>query len=132
MNNKIKTGFIDIDHITNDIKQDELIIVGGRPGMGKTAFALSMILNNEIQAKKNIVYFSLELSYSQVFQKLTFIDTGIQINELRKGKLSAKEIEVFVAAFAADAKLLQVTATINSKANLFTALLSWVISRKLF
>jgi replicative DNA helicase len=62
--------------------------------MGKTAFALSMMLKNDIQDKKNIVYFSLELSYSQVIQKLTFIDIGIQINELWKGKLSAKEIKL--------------------------------------
>jgi hypothetical protein len=53
-----------------------------------------MMLKNDIQDKNDIVYFSLELSYSQVIQKLKLIDSEIHINESRKGNLSAKEIEL--------------------------------------
>lgn len=91
---KLEIGFKDLNLIIKGINQGELVIVGGRPGMGKTAFALSMMLKNDIQDKNNIVYFSLELSYSQVLQKLKLIDIETHINELEKGKLFAKEIEL--------------------------------------
>ena len=81
------TGFIDFDRKTSGLQPSDLIILAGRPGMGKTALALNMAHYAASKAKKAVVVFSLEMSKSQLGIRLLGFDSGIDSNKLRTGFL---------------------------------------------
>lgn len=84
----IPSGFHELDNITSGWQNSDLIILAGRPGMGKTAFTLSMARNIIVNNKIPLVFFSLEMSSTQLITRLISFETGISSDELRKGKLS--------------------------------------------
>lgn len=81
------TGFIDFDRKTSGLQPSDLIILAGRPGMGKTALALNMAHYAASKAKKAVVVFSLEMSKAQLGIRMLGFDSGIDANRLRNGFL---------------------------------------------
>ena len=73
----IPSGFTEIDEITSGWQNSELIIIAARPGMGKTAFVLSMARNISVEHKMPIAIFSLEMSSIQLITRLITSETGL-------------------------------------------------------
>jgi replicative DNA helicase len=91
----VPTGFIDLDKMTGGLQPSDLLIVAGRPGMGKTAWMLTVANNAALLHKKRVAVFSLEMSNEQVVQRLVAQQTGIDSQKLRTGKLSPDDLDLF-------------------------------------
>lgn len=83
----VPTGFIDLDKLLGGFQPSDLVIVAGRPGSGKTSFALS-IMQYAAEKKKRIALFSLEMSAEQLVQRLVASMGEIDSQNLRLGKIS--------------------------------------------
>ena len=83
----ISSGFSDFDQMTSGFHPSDLIILAARPAMGKTAFALNLALNAAMKSKKGVLLFSLEMSSSQLLQRLFSIEAGIGLQKIRNGFL---------------------------------------------
>jgi len=95
----VPSGFYDLDKLTLGFQPAELIIIGARPGMGKTAIALSMAVNVSIRQNKPSAYFSLEMSDRALMMRLLSAEAGVESNKLRKGHFSQSErADIFHAA----------------------------------
>jgi replicative DNA helicase len=88
----IPTGFKDLDELTSGFQRSDLIIIAGRPSMGKTAFALSIALHASALTKFPTAIFSLEMSKSQLAQRMLCAEARINMHQLRSGKLPHKEL----------------------------------------
>src|SRR5690606_23569519 len=87
----IPTGFHDLDKLTSGWQPSDLIIVAARPGMGKTAFTLSMARNMAIDYQAPVAFFSLEMSSVQLITRLISSETGLSSETLRTRKLEKHE-----------------------------------------
>lgn len=87
----IPTGFSDLDKLITGLNRSDLIIVGARPGMGKTAFALNVARNVAVQSQKTVCFFSLEMSRDQLAQRLLSSEALIESGKLRTGNLTPDE-----------------------------------------
>jgi len=94
----VPTGFIDIDRMLGGLQPSDLLIIAGRPGMGKTGFILSALKNAALIHKKHVAIFSLEMSNEQLVQRIIAQETGIDSTRLRSGKLSPDEWLLFTQA----------------------------------
>jgi replicative DNA helicase len=94
----VPTGFIDLDRLLSGLQPSDLIIVAGRPGMGKTGLAISIAKNAAQTHKKHVAIFSLEMSNEQLVQRLISQETGIDSQRLRTGKLEEPEWPLFTHA----------------------------------
>jgi replicative DNA helicase len=94
----VPTGLVDLDRLFGGLQKSDLLIVAGRPGMGKTGFMLSILKNAAQRHKKHIAMFSLEMSNEQLVQRLIAQETGIDTQRLRTGKLTEEEIPLFTHA----------------------------------
>jgi len=94
----VPTGFIDLDRLLGGLQPSDLLIIAGRPGMGKTAFMLSAAKNAAQIHKKHVAIFSLEMSNEQLVQRLIAQETGIDSQRLRTGKLEEHEWPIFTHA----------------------------------
>jgi replicative DNA helicase len=81
----IPSGFYDLDKITAGFQKAELIIIGARPAMGKTALALSMAANISIRQKRPAAFFSLEMSDHSLMIRLLSAEAGIDSRKLKAG-----------------------------------------------
>jgi len=86
----VTTGFRDLDGLLHGLMRSDLIIVAARPSMGKTSLQLSIALSAAKQGKR-VAIFSLEMSASQLFQRLLSSETQIDSQKLRRGKISESE-----------------------------------------
>lgn len=89
----VPSGFANLDRVTFGWQQSELIVVAGRPAMGKTSFILSACRNASIMHGKPIAYFSLEMSTHQIIKRLISSETEIDQEKFRKGNLTNLEWE---------------------------------------
>lgn len=87
----VPTGFTELDNITAGWQKSDLIIIAARPGMGKTAFVLSLARNTSVDYKKPVAVFSLEMSAVQLITRLIASEAEIESDKLRKGKLEEHE-----------------------------------------
>jgi replicative DNA helicase len=87
----VSTGFEKLDRLTSGWQPSDLVIVAARPGMGKTALALSMARNVSVQKKIPVAFFSLEMSSVQLITRLISSETGLSSDKLRTGKLADHE-----------------------------------------
>jgi len=87
----IPSGFKDLDELTAGFQPGELIILAGRPSMGKTALALAMAGNASLLAGKAVGFFSLEMAKSQLVQRLLCAQAKINMHSLRTGKLPLRD-----------------------------------------
>lgn len=83
----ISSGFSDFDQMTSGFHPSDLVILAARPAMGKTAFVLNLALNAAMKSKKGVLLFSLEMSSSQLLQRLLAIEAGIGLQKIRNGFL---------------------------------------------
>lgn len=86
----VTSGFDDLDKITSGWQPSDLIILAARPGMGKTAFALSLARNAAL-SKKAVAVFSLEMSKMQLVQRLIAMEAEINSKKIRNGQLDDYE-----------------------------------------
>jgi replicative DNA helicase len=93
----VPTGFPRIDRLLGGLQRSDLIIVAGRPAMGKTSLALNIAHNAAIKSQR-IAVFSLEMSNEQLVQRLIASETGISSHRLRTGKLQEDEWDKFAQA----------------------------------
>ncbi|RLD39543.1 MAG: replicative DNA helicase [Bacteroidetes bacterium] len=86
----IPSGFTELDRLTAGWQKSDLIVIAARPGMGKTAFALTMA-RNAAMAKRPVAVFSLEMSAVQLTTRLISSEAEITSNKLKKGELADHE-----------------------------------------
>jgi len=89
----VPTGFSDLDRITSGWQRSDMVVLAARPGMGKTAFVLSMARNMAVQFKQPVAVFSLEMSSLQLVNRLIASETEISAEKLRKGNLANHEYQ---------------------------------------
>lgn len=89
----VATGFEKLDKVTSGWQPSDLVIIAARPGMGKTAFVLSMARNMSIDFGHPVAIFSLEMSSVQLITRLISSETGLSSEKLRTGKLEKHEWE---------------------------------------
>lgn len=87
----VPSGFRALDALTSGWQKSDLIIIAARPGMGKTAFVLSMARNMSIRHKRSVGVFSLEMSSVQLVNRLISSESEISGDKLRKGNLRQDE-----------------------------------------
>ena len=95
-----RTGFSDLDNVLVGMGKGDFILVGARPGMGKTAFVLNIATNVAKQTKKAVCIFSLEMSAEQLVTRVLSSEAMIDSYALRTGKLDSKQWESIAAAAA--------------------------------
>jgi len=84
----VQTGFIDFDQKTSGLQPSELIILAGRPSMGKTALSLNIAANVGIREGKPVAIFSLEMSKEQLAIRMLCSEARIDSHKIRTGYLS--------------------------------------------
>lgn len=87
----VPSGFRMLDTITSGWQKSDLIIVAARPGMGKTAFMLSLVRNAAINYKLPVAMFSLEMSSVQLTYRLVSAEAELENDKIRKGLLEDYE-----------------------------------------
>ncbi len=86
----VTTGFKELDKMTGGWQNSDMIIIAARPGMGKTAFTLSLA-KNAAEFGKGVAIFSLEMANKQLVQRLISMEAHINGKALRNGKMSDDE-----------------------------------------
>lgn len=86
-----KTGFSDLDEVLAGMGNSDLILVGGRPGMGKTSFAMNIATNVAASTGKAVCIFSLEMSGEQLVNRMLSSEALVDSRSLRSGELSAED-----------------------------------------
>ncbi len=94
---KYFTGIFDLDKVTNGLHEEELTIIGARPGVGKTTFALQ-IAHKIANKGLGVGIISLEMSETQIIQKLISKIANIDSNKLRTGNINEKDLEKIAIA----------------------------------
>lgn len=89
----VPSGFKDLDELTSGFQPGDLIIIGGRPGMGKTAFALNIAQHLGVELGEPVAFFSLEMSKEQVAMRLLSSIAMVNSSSLRKGFISKRDWE---------------------------------------
>ena len=87
----VPTGFADIDAKILGLQKSSLVIVGARPAMGKTAFALNVATNVAQKSGLPVLIFSLEMSHSELTMRILSSEAGVESSKLRTGNLSVSE-----------------------------------------
>ena len=87
----IQTGYGDLDTTLAGIGQSDLVLVGARPGMGKTSFCLNIATNVAKQTGKNVCIFSLEMSSEQLVQRMLSSYAMVDSYNMRTGRLSTQD-----------------------------------------
>ena len=108
------TGMLDLDQLTCGLHNEELTIIGARPGMGKTTFALQIA---DYIAKKKIpvMFISLEMSEEQIITKLIAKDTRINSTKMRLGTLNDQEaVKVYEAGTELEERPLYITSNLRT------------------
>lgn len=100
-NEIIYTGFMELDKLTGGFKRGELILIAGRPAMGKTSFTLNIVQHVGINLKVPIVVFSLGKSKEQLVQHLICSNAEVDSKKLRFGNMQTKDWEKLVNTVSA-------------------------------
>ncbi len=87
----LATGFVDLDERTSGFQASDLIIVAGRPSMGKTAFCLNIAAYTAIEKGKTVAIFSLEMSKEQLVLRMLGSESRVDAHKLRTGHLSERD-----------------------------------------
>ena len=87
----IATGFAELDRMTAGFQRNDLIIVGARPSVGKTAFALNIAQNVATKTSENVAIFSLEMGAEQLVMRMLCAEGNINAQNLRTGALTDED-----------------------------------------
>jgi replicative DNA helicase len=96
----LPTGFVDLDAYTAGFHPSDLVIVAGRPSMGKTSFALNIAQHVAIAERRAVAVFSLEMSKELLVQRLLCSEAQVDAQKVRRGFTQAKDIERLTNAAA--------------------------------
>jgi len=88
----VQTGFSELDEMTTGLQPGDLVIVAGRPSMGKTAFVLSLALNTAMKYKNQTAIFSLEMSKESLVQRMLCSEARVNMHQLRSGTLPKRDL----------------------------------------
>jgi replicative DNA helicase len=94
----IPTGFIDFDTKTAGLQKGDLIIIAGRPSMGKSSFVTSIAEYVAVEEKAPVAFFSLEMSKEQLMQRFLCSQAKVDVHKLRTGFLSPSEWPLLTSA----------------------------------
>jgi len=97
----VPTGLKDLDDRLGGLHKQDLLIIAGRPSMGKTALATNVAFNAakkllEREKKSSIIFFSLEMSSEQLSTRILSEQSRIKSNDIRRGKINQDEFEKFI------------------------------------
>ncbi|MBQ8537662.1 MAG: replicative DNA helicase, partial [Clostridia bacterium] len=84
----VPTGFIDLDNLTTGLHAGELVLVGARPSMGKTSFAMNICQHAALKAGKSTAVFSLEMPREQIAMRMLCSEARVDMQKVRSGTLS--------------------------------------------
>lgn len=87
----LPTGFVDFDRLTHGLQPGNLIIIAGRPGMGKTSLALNIATHVAHEEKKGAGFFSLEMNEQEIAMRVLCATTDIPFHRLRGGRLGTRD-----------------------------------------
>ncbi|MBQ1850761.1 MAG: replicative DNA helicase [Lachnospiraceae bacterium] len=96
----VATGFIDLDYRTAGMQPSDLVLIAARPSMGKTAFALNIAQNVAFRQKKCVAIFSLEMSKEQLVNRMFSLESNVDAQKLRTGRLEDNEWEKLIESAA--------------------------------
>lgn len=82
------TGYHEFDELTSGLQPNALIVVGARPGMGKTSFAMGMASHAALEAQRPVLFFSLEMSRVELSQRLLCSEARVDSTRVRNGRLT--------------------------------------------
>jgi replicative DNA helicase len=85
------TGFRDVDHMTSGLQPGNLVVIAGRPSMGKSAFALGIAANLALRHDTPIAIFTLEMSKLEVAQRFMCAEARVELQRLRTGRLTNED-----------------------------------------
>jgi len=111
----VPTGFTDLDERLSGLQPSALVIVGARPSMGKTSFALGMAAHAAIEKRLPVLFFSLEMSHLELTQRLLCSEARVDSSRMRNGKLHESDWPKVVNAIG---KLGEAPLFIDDNANL--------------
>ena len=94
----LPTGFVDLDKLLSGLQPSDLIVIAGRPGMGKSSFLLSITQHMAVERKACVALFTLEMSAEQMAQRMISAETGIDSQRLRTGQIRNEEFELITRA----------------------------------
>jgi replicative DNA helicase len=94
----VPSGLIDLDHLTTGFQLSDLVIVAGRPRMGKTSLALTIAQNASIRHDVPVAIFSLEMSKEQLVQRFISSEAGVDAQKMRTGHLARDEWQRIIRA----------------------------------
>lgn len=92
----IPTGFIDLDYKTSGMQPSDLVLVAARPSMGKTAFVLNMAQYMAFRKDVTVAIFSLEMSKEQLVNRMLSLESKVDSQHIRTGKLEDSEWEMLI------------------------------------
>ena len=84
----LATGYVDLDEQLSGLQPSNLVVVGARPAMGKTSFALGMVAHAGIRLRQPVLLFSLEMSHLELTQRLLCAEARVDATRMRTGKLN--------------------------------------------
>lgn len=87
----LPTGFQKLDATLSGLRPSDFIVIGARPSVGKTSFALDIVRHIGIREKQPIGVFSLEMSKDQILDRLVSAEAGVPLWQLRSGRLNEEE-----------------------------------------
>lgn len=87
----VPTGIRELDDTITGLNRTDFILLGARPGMGKTSFALNIARHAAVKADKKVAFFSLEMSKEQLVSRLLSTEAMVEGTKLRTGRLSEDE-----------------------------------------
>lgn len=87
----VPSGYADLDEILAGLQPSNLVVVGARPAMGKTAFAMGMASHAAIEARKPVLVFSLEMGQHEVSQRILCAEARVDSSKVRTGRLTDED-----------------------------------------
>ncbi len=83
----VETGYTDLDELLSGLQPNAFYVIGARPAMGKTAFALGMATNAAMKTGKPVLFFSLEMGQIELSQRILCSDARVDANRVKTGRL---------------------------------------------
>jgi len=94
----LETGFSELDKLTSGLQGGQFIVIGGRPGSGKTAFCLNLAVNAAIKTKRPVLFFSLEMQKTELVMRMLCSEAKIDNSRLKHGMLNKRDMDNLVNA----------------------------------
>lgn len=114
----VPTGFTDLDHKVKGLQPGQMVVIAGRPGMGKSTLAVDIARNASVRHGKSVLVFSLEMSVSELTMRIICAESRIELEHIRSGKITDTE---WVRLVETSSKIANVKLGIDDTANITMA-----------